>query len=271
VFGWSRVSVQTGLHELRRNPAAWNGFTNAAGKRPKTACRRSRRRFAASSNPRPRLILPLNPPWRSPADAEAVRDELLKDPALAPHVPCRQPSARSSIAWTTAAAGHQARPSKKIAETDAIFDNIDAPRTRTARPTCLRISIDGKAKVSIGPSRGASSTRQEVAESLRPRHPAGSDAAAVRVLEVARANRDSTTLVGLWAFPETADFIVDVHGVVVQERACYLFGRTRLQIELDNGPQLNSSRTQFLKRLQRSRISRAGNRVGLLSTVSQQI
>lgn len=48
------------------------------------------------------------------------------------------------------------KPLKKIPETDAVFEHLACVHTETAnRPTTLRISIDTKAKVKIGPfSRG---------------------------------------------------------------------------------------------------------------------
>lgn len=71
------------------------------------------------------------------------------------------------------------------------------------------------------------------------------------VLEVARGEQE---IQQLWlAFGhsrETSDFIVDVLELWWPERRAAHPGVRRLQIELDNGPQLSSSRTQFLKRLQ---------------------
>ena len=60
------------------------------------------------------------------------------------------------------------KPAKKIQETDAIFENVArANREADEDPTCLRISIDSKAKVKIGPfsrrgrSRGEEPVRAE--------------------------------------------------------------------------------------------------------------
>jgi len=71
------------------------------------------------------------------------------------------------------------------------------------------------------------------------------------VLEVTRGEQE---IQQLWlAFGhsrETSDFIVDVLEMWWPERRASHPGVRRLQIELDNGPQLSSSRTQFLKRMQ---------------------
>jgi transposase len=48
---------------------------------------------------------------------------------------------------------------------------------------------------------------------------------------------------------ETSDFIADALDQWWDERGSHYAGVKRLQIELDNGPELNSSRTQFMKRL----------------------
>lgn len=48
---------------------------------------------------------------------------------------------------------------------------------------------------------------------------------------------------------ETSDFIADGLDLWWDERKAIHLGVKRIQIELDNGPEINSSRTQFLKRM----------------------
>jgi len=48
---------------------------------------------------------------------------------------------------------------------------------------------------------------------------------------------------------ETSDFLADAIGLWWAERREKHAGITKLQIELDNGPEMNSSRTQFMKRM----------------------
>jgi hypothetical protein len=91
VFGWARDSVQTGLHERRTGIRCVERFQERGRKKTEdiapeivTAIRR--------------LVEPqaqIDPTFESPlaftrVTAQAVRDELLRDPAIAPHVPCRQ-------------------------------------------------------------------------------------------------------------------------------------------------------------------------------------
>ena len=70
------------------------------------------------------------------------------------------------------------------------------------------------------------------------------------ILEIARGQ---TQIDQLWltfgTSRETSDFIADALDCWWQQRGSRYTGVTRLQIELDNGPEINSSRTQFMKRL----------------------
>jgi hypothetical protein len=91
VFGWARDSVQTGLHEQRSGIRCVERFHERGRKRTEDVAPA----IVAAIR---RLVEPqaqIDPTFESPlaftrVTAQAVRDELLKDPALAPHVPCRQ-------------------------------------------------------------------------------------------------------------------------------------------------------------------------------------
>ena len=91
VFGWARDSVQTGLHEHRTGIRCVERFHERGRKRTEDIA-------PAIGAAIRRLVEPqaqIDPTFESPlaftrVTAQAVRDELLKDPALAPHVPCRQ-------------------------------------------------------------------------------------------------------------------------------------------------------------------------------------
>lgn len=70
------------------------------------------------------------------------------------------------------------------------------------------------------------------------------------VLEVSRGSTPIHQLHLLFGRSrETADFLVDALELWWSLRRAEHAGVTRLMIELDNGPELNSSRTQFIKRL----------------------
>ena len=91
VFGWARDSVRTGLHEHRTGIRCVERFQERGRKRTEDVAPA----IVAAIR---RLVEPqaqIDPTFESPlaftrVTAQAVRDELLKDPALTPHVPCRQ-------------------------------------------------------------------------------------------------------------------------------------------------------------------------------------
>lgn len=134
---------------------------------------------------------------------------------------------------------------KKIAKTDAIFDQLATTHTEAAAdPTVVRISLDAKATINIGPysRRGCSRVPLRAADHDFP-------------------TKDKVTPVGLF-LPETdALFLYGVTSKVTSD--CLVdclehwwtkHGRQRpevrtLLLNLDNGPECHSHRTQFLKRM----------------------
>lgn len=110
----------------------------------------------------------------------------------------------------------------------------------------LRISLDTKAKVKIGEfSRGGSARgAQAVRAADHDMHP---DAvlAPAGVLEVDQAQL--TVVFG--TSRDTADFVADCLELWWTRRQAAYPGVRRLLIDLDNGPEIASSRTQFMKRL----------------------
>ena len=135
-------------------------------------------------------------------------------------------------------------------ETDAIIAQVAAACERPAAdPFCLRTSIDTKAKVKIGPfsRRGKSRLPQPAAD--HDMHP---DAILVPlgVLEVSRGAKKIQQLNVLFGHSrETTDFIVDGLKLWWLSRREHHQGVRRLMIELDNGPEISSARTQLLKLL----------------------
>jgi hypothetical protein len=136
------------------------------------------------------------------------------------------------------------RPQKKIAETDAIFEEVHAVNEAADEGDgVVRISLDTKATVKVGPfSRGGFSRQREKAcdHDFQPETtltPFGI------VLPQSGENH-------LW-FTEgkvTADFMVDRLEEMVG-RWKQRFDLDTLVINADNGPQSNGHRTQWLKRL----------------------
>jgi Rhodopirellula transposase DDE domain len=139
-----------------------------------------------------------------------------------------------------------------VPQTDAIFAHVQQARVETAAdPDTLRISIDTKAKVKVGDfSRGGEARGGEAVKALD--HDMAPEAVLVPfgVLEL---NRGAVPIHQPWFLfghsRETSDFLADGLDQWWQERKTLHTGVQRLHIELDNGPEIGSSRTQFLKRM----------------------
>ncbi len=113
----------------------------------------------------------------------------------------------------------------------------------------MRISIDTKAAVKIGDFSRGGQTRG-LLKALD--HDMAPDAMLIPfgVLEL---NRGPVAINQLWLLfghsRQTSDFIADGLDLWWRERKPTHASVTRLQIELDNGPEIASCRTQFMKRL----------------------
>ena len=132
-------------------------------------------------------------------------------------------------------------------ETDAIFEHLKAVHaTAHADPEVLRISVDTKAKVKVAPfSRGGSARGAKAVRAadhdLRPDAllaPAG-------ILEV-----DCGQLNVIFGTSrDTSDFVADALDLWWADRRAFYPNVRRVLIDLDNGPEVGSSRTQFMNRL----------------------
>jgi transposase len=136
-------------------------------------------------------------------------------------------------------------PPKKVKQTDAIFDRLKVVNSEADRADdTLRVSIDAKATVHIGPfsRRGRSRTKTEAADhDFKPE-------ATLTPFGIFLPEHDD-----LWLYMAcskiTSDFIVDRLEQWWQEVRLRFLRTKRLVINLDNGPENQSRRTQFLKRV----------------------
>jgi hypothetical protein len=112
----------------------------------------------------------------------------------------------------------------------------------------LRISIDTKAKVKIGEfSRNGEARGAEPVKALD--HDMSPDALLVPlgILELNRGTEPIHQPMFIFGHSkETSDFIADGLDLWWAERKTLHLGVKRLHIELDNGPEIASSRTQFM-------------------------
>ncbi|MBE1554878.1 hypothetical protein H4683_001956 [Filibacter limicola] len=136
----------------------------------------------------------------------------------------------------------KAKPLKKIAETDEIFEHLKKVHDANKdKDNLVRISIDTKDRVKIGNfSRGGKSRNLVKAND----HDFGGDY--VTPFGILDLMRDHLELV-LTETKAIADFMVDC----IEAYWCkhYLHIKDTLIINADNGPENSSRRTQFMKRL----------------------
>jgi len=141
----------------------------------------------------------------------------------------------------------KAKPLKKIPETDAIFDNlIKINKASDLREDSLRISIDTKAKVDLcDSSRGGTSRCRKAVKANDHDMGFKDKLAPFGILNVMTGLL--TILFGV-SF-ETSDFIVDCLEHWWNNNKEQNSHIKQLVINLDNGPQNSSHRTQFMKRM----------------------
>jgi DDE family transposase len=139
------------------------------------------------------------------------------------------------------------KPLKKSQETEAIFEHVaKANRESDEREDSLRISIESKAHLKIGElSRGGKSRGEKAPEAHDHDTEVKATLIPFGILEVTVA----MLTIPFGVSRETADFIVDCLELWGQERKTVYAPIRELVINLDNGPELASHRTQFIKRL----------------------
>ena len=136
-------------------------------------------------------------------------------------------------------------PPKKVKQTDAIFEQLKQVNPEADRAVdTLRVSIDAKATVHAGPfsRRGKSRTGTEAADhDFKPE-------ATLTPFGIFLPEHDD-----LWLYlarsKVTSDFIVDRLEQWWEGVRLRFLGVKTLVINLDNGPENHSRRTQFLKRM----------------------
>ena len=136
-------------------------------------------------------------------------------------------------------------PPKKVPKTDALFEQLKVVNPEADRAVeTLRVSIDAKATVHVGPfsRRGKSRTGTEAADhDFKPE-------ATLTPFGIFLPQYDD-----LWLYMAcskvTSDFIVDRLEHWWQEVRLRFLSVKTLVINLDNGPENHSRRTQFLKRM----------------------
>jgi len=134
---------------------------------------------------------------------------------------------------------------KKVAETDAIFERLATVHAAAAAdPTVLRVSLDAKAAVKVGPysRRGCSRVPVRAADhDFRPE-------AVVTPVGLFLPGKDELFLYGVTS-KVTSDCLVDCLEHWWRDYGATVPAVRTLLLNLDNGPECHSRRTQFIHRL----------------------
>lgn len=250
VFGWSHHTVALGLNELRTGITCMDHFSARGNRKTEAKFPRLEADIRALAEPESQT----DPKFQSPflytrMTAKAVRQALIDIKGWAdeelPHV--------NTIGEILNRLGiklrpvQKTKPLKKIEETDAIFDNVrQGNREADDDPDVIRISMDAKAKVAIGDfcrggeSRGAEPTKgwdhdPEPDQKLVPQGILDLTSGLLSIF-IATSNG-------------TSDFIVDCLVQWWEANKTRYPNARRLVINLDNGPENSSHRTQFMNRM----------------------
>ena len=129
--------------------------------------------------------------------------------------------------------------------TDAIFEQLaEVNRQADADPNTLRLSLDAKATVKLGPFSRGGKTRVETTGCDHDFQPTGR----LTPYGIFLPQFDELSLY-FTASHVTSDFIVDTLESWWQDHRHRFSGVTTLLLNQDNGPENQSRRTQFIKRL----------------------
>ena len=250
VFGWGRKTVDKGMKELTTNIRCVDNYSARGNKKTEEKMPGLEEDIRSIVDPKSQT----DPNFQTPftytrITAKAVRQALIDEKGYTDdELPCE-----NTIRNILNRLGYQlkriqkTRPLKKIPETDAIFENVnEANRQADEGPETLRISIDAKAKVDIGKfSRGGKSREVEPEEALD--HDMNPEIKMVP-FGVFEPTTDHLSIVFSTSV-ETSDFVADCLELWWDENKERHSNIRKLVINSDNGPHVNSHRTQFIKRM----------------------
>jgi hypothetical protein len=250
VFGWSRRTVILGLHELRTGITCVDNTSARGNRKTEEKWPQLAEDMRSLAEPHSQVDPKFQSPfWYTRMTAKAMRQALIDQKGWQHgQWPCA-----NTIGNILNRLGYRlrrvqkAKPVKRVRDTEAIFDNVHQENhTADAREDSLRISMDTKAKLNVGAfSRGGTARGSEAIQAwdhdMRPKQklvPCG-------ILEVLGGLL--TIIFG--TSRETSDFLVDgLHQWWNLNKDQYRHIR-QLVIDLDNGPQNASVRTQFMQRM----------------------
>ncbi len=247
VLGWNRATIRKGQTELLDGQPIEDNF-RARGRR------RIEERLPNLLEDIRSIVEPsgqTDPTFRStriysPLTAEEVRRRLIRQYSYTDaELPCtRTLRNKLNALGFRLRKVRKCRPMKKIPETDAIFDEVHrVSQTAAQDDGVLRISLDTKATVKVGPFSRSGYSRQGVSACDHDFQPETTVTPFGILLPESGDNH-------LWFGQSkvTADFMVDRIEEMLPQWKRQLDLHT-LVINADNGPESNGHRTQWLKRL----------------------
>ena len=251
VFGWSHHTVTLGLERTaNRDHLPWAIFPLGAITRRKRNGRSWKPTSGRWRIPKAKRIRSFSRTFLyTRMTAKAMRQALIDQKGWTdeelPHV--------NTIGEILNRLGYKMRrvqktkPLKKIPETDAIFENVrQENQAADDSPEVVRISMDAKAKVDVGDfSRDGESRAAEAPRAWDHDTQAKKKLVPYGILNVTTGLL--TIFIG--TSNETSDFIVDCLEQWWEANKAQHPHARRLVINLDNGPENSSARTQFLYRL----------------------
>jgi Rhodopirellula transposase DDE domain len=248
LLGWARDTVRKGLHELHSGITCLDNFS-ARGRKPVEV------RLPSLLDDIRDLIhdhLQTDPTFQTTRlycriSAAEVRKQLIDRKGY----PAKQVPSIPTITTKLNQLGFRLRPvtkckpQKKLKETDAIFQQLSKVHQQAAQSTdTLRLSLDSKAPVLIGPFSRGGKSRLGTVGADHDFKPSG------RLTPFGLFLPDSKELnLYFTSSKVTSDFMVDRLGEWWAENQARFPRVERLLLDLDNGPENHSRRSQFVYRL----------------------
>lgn len=249
-IGWDRKTIALGLNELRTGIVCVDNFKARGNKKTEVKNPQMEVDIVALAEPQSQTDPKFQTLFKYTCiTAKGMRTALITEKNWTDKdLPCEK-----TIGTILNRLGYclrrvqKAKPLKKIPETDAIFDNlIKINKASDLREDSLRISIDTKAKVDLcDSSRGGTSRCRKAVKANDHDMGFKDKLAPFGILNVMTGLL--TILFGV-SF-ETSDFIVDCLEHWWNNNKEQNSHIKQLVINLDNGPQNSSHRTQFMKRM----------------------
>jgi len=250
VFGWSRKTVELGLNELRTGITCLVDSCKGAKQKTEEKLPKLKEDICSLAEPESQQDPKFQSPFQySRITAKAMRQALIdKKGWTDEELPCEK-----TIGNILNRLGYRlrrvqkAKPVRKVRQTDAIFENVHRENQASdERDDSLRVSIDTKAKLKVGDlSRGGKSRGQETTKANDHDMEVKEKLVPFGILDVL----GGLLTIVFGTSRETSDFIADCLQHWWDTNKDKYAHIRQLVINLDNGPENSSFRTQFMKRM----------------------